>query len=100
MHIKRRRIINPGDLISSDRNVSHPQSPNLCEPVTVSDPKVVGGAGTDVTCCQVGTKICCARLDQACWSADKQSSRISALTLSSDRTSKTLCVHVLFFFVI
>lgn len=27
---------------------------------------VVGGGGTDVTCCQAGTKICCARLDQAC----------------------------------
>lgn len=47
--------------------MSYPQSPNLCEPATVSDAIVVGGGGTDVTCCQVGTKICCARLDQVCW---------------------------------
>lgn len=48
------------------KQIAYPQSPNLCEPATVSDVNVVGGGGgTDVTCCQVGTKICCARLDQA-----------------------------------
>lgn len=43
---------------------TYPQSTSLCEPTTVSE--VAGGGGTEVTCCQAGTKICCARLDQAC----------------------------------
>lgn len=48
------------------KNNAYPQSLSLCEPAMLSDAKVVGGGGTEVTCCQVGTKICCARLDQAC----------------------------------
>lgn len=48
------------------KNNTYPQSLSLCEPAMLSDAKVVGGGGTEVTCCQVGTKICCARLDQAC----------------------------------
>lgn len=55
------------ELPETDKESAYPQSPSLCEPGTVSDAKVVGGGGTDVTCCQVGTKICCARFDQACW---------------------------------
>lgn len=43
---------------------AYPQSTSLCDPTTVSE--VVGGGGTDATCCQAGTRICCARLDQAC----------------------------------
>lgn len=43
---------------------AYPQSTSLCEPTTVSE--VAGGGGTEVTCCHAGTKICCARLDQAC----------------------------------
>lgn len=60
------------------KQIAYPQSPSLCEPATVSDAKVVGGGGTDVTCCQVGTRICCARLDQACVSAEKKSSYTSS----------------------
>lgn len=63
-----------GALTSRNRENSYPQSPNLWEAFTVSDAKVVGGGGTDVTCCQVGTKICCARLDQVCGGLEEQSS--------------------------
>lgn len=39
--------------------ITYPQSASLCGPATESD-------ATGVTCCQAGTRICCARLDQAC----------------------------------
>lgn len=55
------------------KNKTYPQSLSLCEPAMLSDAKVVGGWGTEVTCCQVGTKICCARLDQACYNETDQS---------------------------
>lgn len=58
---------------------AYPQSTSLCEPTTVSE--VAGGGGTEVTCCQAGTKICCARLDQACSRPKKEAgiSQISCL---------------------
>lgn len=54
---------------------AYPQSTSLCEPTTVSE--VAGGGGTEVTCCQAGTKICCARLDQACSFPKKRSRHFS-----------------------
>lgn len=67
-HIKNGKGLCTKKIVSSDleKQTAYPQSPNLCEPATESAAKVVGGGGTDVTCCQVGTKICCARLDQDC----------------------------------
>lgn len=78
---------------SWNRCMSYPQSPNLCEPATVSDAIVVGGGGTDVTCCQVGTKICCARADQDCWSAKKQSC-ITAESGCTLKVNSELLSHV------
>lgn len=77
------------------KQIAYPQSPSLCEPATVSDAKVVGGGGTDVTCCQVGTKICCARLDQACVSAEKKSS----YTSSNVPLDAVISLHIHAFFL-
>lgn len=59
-------------LMETGQQTTYPQSPNLCEPATVSDANVVCGGGTDVTCCQVGTSICWARLDQACHRSSRE----------------------------
>lgn len=74
--------------------MAYPQSPSLCGPATVSDANVVGGGGTGVTCCQVGTKICWARLDQACWNGEGQSSHLLIILLMLQSAYKSTCQDV------